>query len=147
MTMAFDEWWDPVVEDWTTNDDGISLSFSASGDTLAIVPPGETEAIDLAKVVFSIPPELAKTWYGTGQAFGVTMDLAGTGELTYYDGDQLLQSGPWDASEGYLRSVDQLSESSVGYLNPYTLQDGDVESTLIVDIEEGGQLTYSDVAE
>jgi hypothetical protein len=55
----------------------------------------------------------------------------------------LIQWGPWDATAAYIRSADT-SAGYMGYLNPYELQSSG--STLVVDIDSGGQQTYSDTA-
>jgi hypothetical protein len=141
LVMTFDEWWNPGSLDWTTDDDGATLAFSLNGGTLSITPPGETEGVALTKTSFSVRPELVGTWYGEESIAGSEMGLAGTGEFAYFSGDVIAQSGSWSATGSYIRSVDD-SVGSMGYLNPYQLQDGGAR--LVIDVDGGTTQTYVD---
>lgn len=141
LSLAFDEWWNSDTLSWESDDDAIDLTFSRSGDTLSITPPGETQPVDLAKTSFGMRSELAGNWYGTGAISGDTLELQSDCEFAYLDDVLPVQMGTWSASADYICSVDKLSGWK-GYLNPYALQDSG--STLVIDVDGGGQQTYGD---
>jgi hypothetical protein len=143
LSLTLDEWWDSFALSWESDDDAVDLTYSLGGDTLSITPPGETQGVDLARTSFTVRSELAGTWYGTGEIADETLEARSDGDFYYMDGELLVQSGIWDASAGYIRSVDTLVGYR-GYLSPYELRDSG--STLVTGIE-GDQQTYTDTAQ
>ncbi|MFW6180659.1 MAG: hypothetical protein ACOC8N_02835 [Spirochaetota bacterium] len=131
------------VPDWYEDPDLEDIPFSVSGDTLTMeIPEGPPEGVQFTKTSFTVRTELVDTWYD--QDSGDTMDLQSDGTYTWEAYDQSeSNTGTWDASAEYLRSVATSFEGQEGYyygfLNPYEWEGTD---TLWLTVDAGAEQEY-----
>ena len=130
---------DSPFYNWTTDAQFETMTFELSGDVLDLLSP--SGQIVLTRTEFSAGGVLVGTWDDTGDnndQMGLEAD--GTFWFSYGNGTQ---SGRWDASSGYLRSVVESDTAMAGdfdwgWLNPYSVVDVNT-----VDVTYAGDVVHT----